>query len=113
MSSKHHETLAAILCAAAMIAHQVGGKAVRDALFLSNFPVTALPKMIMVSAVRSILFVLGSSRFMRQHGPARVVPILGTGKVERVRSAVRAEGVELSREQWFRIWVASAGKRLP
>ena len=44
--------------------------------------------------------------------PARMVPILGTGKIERVRSAVQAEKLELSREQWFRIWVASAGKRL-
>jgi predicted oxidoreductase len=45
--------------------------------------------------------------------PARIVPILGTGKIERVRSAVGAEALELSREQWFRIWVASTGKRLP
>jgi predicted oxidoreductase len=44
--------------------------------------------------------------------PARMVPILGTGKIERVRSAVQAEKLELSREQWFRIWVASAGERL-
>ena len=45
--------------------------------------------------------------------PARMVPILGTGKIEHVRSALEAEALELSREQWFRIWVASTGKRLP
>jgi predicted oxidoreductase len=45
--------------------------------------------------------------------PARMVPVLGTGKIERVRRAVQAEYVELSREQWFRIWVASVGTRLP
>jgi predicted oxidoreductase len=45
--------------------------------------------------------------------PARTVPILGTGKIEHVRSAAQAERLELSREQWFRIWVASTGKRLP
>ena len=45
--------------------------------------------------------------------PARVVPILGTGQIERVRSAVQSETLDLSREQWFRIWVASTGKRLP
>ena len=45
--------------------------------------------------------------------PARIVPILGTSQIERVGSAVQAEGLELSREQWFRIWVASTGKRLP
>jgi predicted oxidoreductase len=45
--------------------------------------------------------------------PARMVPILGTGQIGHVCSAVQAEGLELSREQWFRIWVASLGKRLP
>jgi predicted oxidoreductase len=45
--------------------------------------------------------------------PARIVPILGTGKIDRIRSATKAESLELSREQWFRIWVASTGERLP
>jgi predicted oxidoreductase len=45
--------------------------------------------------------------------PARMVPILGTGQIDHVRSAVQAEGLDLSREQWFQIWVASTGKRLP
>jgi predicted oxidoreductase len=45
--------------------------------------------------------------------PTRIVPILGTGKIERVRSAVHAEAFSLSREQWFKVWVASTGKRLP
>jgi len=41
------------------------------------------------------------------------VPILGTSRIKHVRSAVKAEFLELSREQWFRIWIASTGKRLP
>ena len=45
--------------------------------------------------------------------PANIVPILGTGKIDRVRSAVQAENLSLSREQWFRIWVASTGHKLP
>lgn len=45
--------------------------------------------------------------------PARIVPILGTGKIDRIRNAVKAESLELSRERWFRIWVASTGERLP
>jgi predicted oxidoreductase len=45
--------------------------------------------------------------------PSKIVPILGTGKVERVRSACGADALELSREQWFRIWVASTGENLP
>jgi predicted oxidoreductase len=45
--------------------------------------------------------------------PARLVPILGTGKIERVESATHAEQIELTREQWFRLWVASTGERMP
>jgi predicted oxidoreductase len=45
--------------------------------------------------------------------PARFVPILGSGKIERIRSAVRAEAMRLSREQWFSIWSASAGTPVP
>ena len=39
--------------------------------------------------------------------------ILGTGKMDRIRSATAAEELELSQERWFRIWVASTGERLP
>ena len=45
--------------------------------------------------------------------PARIVPILGTGKIERVRRAAQAGDLALSREQYFRIWTASTGSRLP
>lgn len=45
--------------------------------------------------------------------PAQVVPILGAGKLAWIRSAIQGERVQLSREQWFEIWVASTGKRLP
>ena len=45
--------------------------------------------------------------------PARIIPVLGTGKIERVRSAAGAEALELTREQWFSIWSASAGGPVP
>jgi len=45
--------------------------------------------------------------------PAGMVPILGTFRQERLATAARAEAFTLSREQWFRIWVASTGERLP
>lgn len=45
--------------------------------------------------------------------PARFVPILGSGKIERIRSAARAEARQLSREQWFAIWSASSGTPVP
>ena len=47
----------AMLCAAAITAQFVGGKATRDALFLSALNVTALPTMLIATSVCSILVV--------------------------------------------------------
>ncbi|MFQ5770754.1 MAG: aldo/keto reductase family oxidoreductase [bacterium] len=47
------------------------------------------------------------------HHPVRIIPILGTGKMERIKSAVQAEKLQLSREQWFAIWSAAMGKEVP
>lgn len=45
--------------------------------------------------------------------PARFVPILGSSKIERIRSAVSAQSLYLEREQWFAIWSASIGAPVP
>ena len=45
--------------------------------------------------------------------PARFVPILGSGKIDRIQSAAGAEALHLSREQWFAIWSASSGIPVP
>ena len=60
--------------AAFMIAHQVAGKAVRDSFFLSNHPASSLPKVVMATAVLSIIFVFAFSRLMTRFGPARTIP---------------------------------------
>ena len=39
-------TSLALMSATLMIAHQVAGKATRDAIFLSHYDVTDLPKMV-------------------------------------------------------------------
>jgi predicted oxidoreductase len=45
--------------------------------------------------------------------PARVIPVLGTTNLDRVRSAADAAGLALSREQWFFVLEASAGNPVP
>lgn len=45
--------------------------------------------------------------------PARIVPVLGTGKIERVRETVEATALHLSREQWYTVWTASTGEPVP
>ena len=39
--------------------------------------------------------------------PAKPVPILGSSKIERVKNAVAALELQLTNEQWYRVWVAS------
>ncbi|MGQ0656873.1 MAG: Npt1/Npt2 family nucleotide transporter [Chromatiales bacterium] len=64
----------ALFTATVMIAQQVAGKATRDALFLSQFDVRQLPKVVMLSAVLSIAGVLLMSRLLALYGPSRLVP---------------------------------------
>jgi AAA family ATP:ADP antiporter len=64
----------ASLCAAALIAWQVAGKATRDALFLSSFAVEKLPVMIAAAAVFSLMVVVLASRLIRRIGPEKLVP---------------------------------------
>ena len=67
-------TLFALFTAVVMIAQQVAGKATRDALFLSNFDVTVLPRVVIVSALFSVIAVLVTSRLLAFRSPARLVP---------------------------------------
>lgn len=44
-----------------------------------------------------------------QH-PSKPMVLTGSGKIASIREAVAAIGITLSREQWFALWCASAGK---
>jgi hypothetical protein len=58
------------------IAQQVMGRATRDALFLSSFPVERLPAMMIVAAVASLAAAIYIGRLIAWLSPARVVPWL-------------------------------------
>ena len=45
--------------------------------------------------------------------PSKIIPIVGSGRFSRIKSAVDALELKMSLEQWFRIYIASAGKELP
>ncbi|MCL4106223.1 UNVERIFIED_CONTAM: hypothetical protein GTU68_061065 [Idotea baltica] len=45
--------------------------------------------------------------------PAGIRPILGTSKVERIRSAAKAQATTLNREDWYTLWSASTGQPVP
>ena len=61
--------------AAFMLAHQVAGKAARDALFLAQFTPRDLPKMVVAGALAAILLSFAFSRFLALAGPRKVVPL--------------------------------------
>ena len=45
--------------------------------------------------------------------PSRPMPIVGSNKIERVASAARAAEIELEREDWYALWSAAQGRRIP
>lgn len=63
-----------MLAAGLMMAHQVAGKAARDSIYLSTFPASDLPKIVMAAAAAALLLTFLSARAMSAYGPRRVVP---------------------------------------
>lgn len=45
--------------------------------------------------------------------PAKVIPIIGTAKPERIQEASQADKLQLSRDEWYRLLEAARGERLP
>ena len=65
---------AAMATAALMMSHQVGGKSIRDALFLQAFGAERLPAMVMAAAAVSVLLGVFGARLFSRFSPARAVP---------------------------------------
>lgn len=76
MTKDRLATIYAITAAGLTVAFQLAGKATRDALFLSTFGVSALPKMLITAALVSAALTLGLTRVMARTGPGRLVPRL-------------------------------------
>ena len=45
--------------------------------------------------------------------PSHPLPIVGSNKIERVESAVRAAEIVLEREDWYALWTAAQGRNIP
>jgi AAA family ATP:ADP antiporter len=65
-----------MICAGAVSAQFIAGKATRDALFLANIDVTALPMMVILTAAFSIGLVFLTSLALRRMSPATFVPVM-------------------------------------
>lgn len=73
-SNSSRSMMTAMLCAGAVTAQFVGGKATRDALFLGAYSFTALPMMLIATSGFSILLVAVNSQIGRRIPPANLVP---------------------------------------
>ncbi len=45
--------------------------------------------------------------------PSAPVIILGSGNLDRIKAGLNAQALTMTREQWYRIWVASKGHNVP
>jgi len=45
--------------------------------------------------------------------PAKIIPVVGTTKLERLLQAKEAFDIKLDREDWFMLYAASLGEDVP
>jgi predicted oxidoreductase len=45
--------------------------------------------------------------------PVNFIVVLGSGKIDRIKSALKGLEIKLTREEWFKIWIASKGYDVP
>lgn len=76
VSPKSNISSVAMLTAMVALAHHVGAKSVREAVFLSTFPSTELPKAMFASAIVSVPLALLVTRAMMRWGPRIIAPAL-------------------------------------
>jgi len=71
-----------------------------------------------VAALEGVAKARGVSRtvialaWLLKH-PSQIQPIIGTINPERIRDAAKADQVELTREEWYRLLLAARGEPLP
>lgn len=75
------------------------------------------------TAVREALLAVGENHgenrldtlayaFLLSH-PGKILPIVGSGKIERVKNALEATKVKFSQEEWLTVYKAALGEDLP
>lgn len=49
--------------------------------------------------------------FLKKH-PSGIIPVLGTTKMERIKSSLKALDIKLTHEEWYDLWQASKGEEV-
>lgn len=45
--------------------------------------------------------------------PAKIIPLVGSNNPDHIREAAGAASIQLSRQDWYKLWVAARGVRVP
>jgi predicted oxidoreductase len=65
-----------------------------------------------IAAARGVSRTVVALAWLLKH-PSRIMPIIGSTNPDRIREAVKATELELTREEWYRLLTAARGEPLP
>lgn len=71
-----------------------------------------LPALDLIAKERGVSRTCVALAWLLKH-PGRIQPIVGSVRPERIRDAAKADEVELTREDWYRLLLAARGEPLP
>lgn len=71
-----------------------------------------LPALDAIASARGVSRTVIALAWLLKH-PSTIVPIVGSTNPERIRDAVNAEKINLTREEWYRLLLAARGTALP
>ena len=66
----------------------------------------------LVARERGVTRSVAALAWLMKH-PAKIIPIVGSTHPDRIRDAINATEIELTREEWYRLMEAARGQRLP
>ena len=75
-------------------------------------PELFVPVLDEIAQARGVARTVVALAWLLRH-PARIMPIIGSTNPGRIREAVRATELELTREEWYRLLKAARGEPLP
>ena len=72
-----------------------------------NFVLKEIAAALEVDSIDKVMYA-----WLLKH-PVGALPIVGSQHIKRIESAVESLNIEMSLEQWYKIWIASKGEDLP
>ena len=75
-------------------------------------PETFLPAIDALAKARGTTRTVVALAWLLKH-PAKIQPIVGSIKQERIREAAKADELDLTHEEWYRLLIAARGEPLP